>query len=458
MASFPALSNDAETTATVAAAFQAHFGPERTMEAPLVPASEDFGRFASRGGFPSTFWFIGGADADAVGEGLRRRAPGRGDPLQPLALLRPRPGADTLHRHRGDDHCGAVLAPAGLTPPELSSTGWGAGQRPMPPSRRTMPVMVRSRVLGPPGQHGLGQGQDHGGVLGGGAPGGVGGEVEAQPGAVAELHVAVGLGAEHDQVLALEATVPRPLAGATWPMKRVPPVVLPVRGVRHHGGSSPARNGRQRQAVALGGDRRSPIASHSVGKTSTFSVKRSTTVPWASGRRGSRTMPTMWWLSSNQPSFSMRPWSPSCSPWSAVTTTKVSSQTPGSPQRGPQPAQLVVDLADHPEVLRPHVADARLVRRARGLVARARLVQGVPRRARRGDRELDVAGVVALGTSRPRRRTADGAAGSSGGRTRAGPTIVMTEPVDRPLGEEGGEAVLGRPVRLGRQRPARWSR
>ena len=37
-----------------------------------------------------------------------------------------------------------------------------------------------------------------------------------------------------------------------------------------------------------------PIASHSVGKTSTFSVKSSTTVPWASGWRGSRTMPTMW--------------------------------------------------------------------------------------------------------------------------------------------------------------------
>lgn len=67
-ASFPALHNDAETTATVAAAFLEHFGPERTIEAPLVPASEDFGRFASRGGFPSTFWFVGGADAEAWGQ------------------------------------------------------------------------------------------------------------------------------------------------------------------------------------------------------------------------------------------------------------------------------------------------------------------------------------------------------------------------------------------------------
>ena len=67
-ASFPALTNDVGTTATVAAAFLAHFGPERTLEAPLVPASEDFGRFAARGGFPSTFWFVGGADADAWGK------------------------------------------------------------------------------------------------------------------------------------------------------------------------------------------------------------------------------------------------------------------------------------------------------------------------------------------------------------------------------------------------------
>jgi hippurate hydrolase len=61
---FPPLRNDAETDATVAAAFVEHFGPERVVGAPLVPASEDFGSFSTRGGFPSTFWFVGGADAD----------------------------------------------------------------------------------------------------------------------------------------------------------------------------------------------------------------------------------------------------------------------------------------------------------------------------------------------------------------------------------------------------------
>ena len=61
---FPPLRNDPATTATVAAAFLEHFGPERVVEGPLVPASEDFGQFATRGGFPSAFWFVGGADAD----------------------------------------------------------------------------------------------------------------------------------------------------------------------------------------------------------------------------------------------------------------------------------------------------------------------------------------------------------------------------------------------------------
>lgn len=61
---FPALRNDPDTMATVAGAMLEHFGSERVVEGPLVPASEDFGQFATRGGFPSAFWFVGGADAD----------------------------------------------------------------------------------------------------------------------------------------------------------------------------------------------------------------------------------------------------------------------------------------------------------------------------------------------------------------------------------------------------------
>jgi amidohydrolase len=71
--SFPSLVNDETATATVAEAFRARFGDERSMEGPLVTASEDFGHFATAGGFPSTFWFVGGTDADtwwkALGDG-----------------------------------------------------------------------------------------------------------------------------------------------------------------------------------------------------------------------------------------------------------------------------------------------------------------------------------------------------------------------------------------------------
>jgi len=62
--SFPALHNDPTTTETVAEAFRARFGPDRTVEAPLISASEDFGRFGTHGGFPSTFWFVGGTDPE----------------------------------------------------------------------------------------------------------------------------------------------------------------------------------------------------------------------------------------------------------------------------------------------------------------------------------------------------------------------------------------------------------
>jgi amidohydrolase len=60
--SFPAVTNDAATTATVGEAFVEHFGADRAMEGPVATASEDFGLFGSRGGFPSMFWFVGGAD------------------------------------------------------------------------------------------------------------------------------------------------------------------------------------------------------------------------------------------------------------------------------------------------------------------------------------------------------------------------------------------------------------
>ena len=60
--SFPAVTNDAATTTTVGKAFVKHFGADRAMEGPVATASEDFGLFGSRGGFPSMFWFVGGAD------------------------------------------------------------------------------------------------------------------------------------------------------------------------------------------------------------------------------------------------------------------------------------------------------------------------------------------------------------------------------------------------------------
>jgi hippurate hydrolase len=69
--SFPAVRNDARATDTVEAAFRGHFGDGRLLPAPQVSASEDFGIFGERGGFPSTFWFVGSTDPDRFIEALQ---------------------------------------------------------------------------------------------------------------------------------------------------------------------------------------------------------------------------------------------------------------------------------------------------------------------------------------------------------------------------------------------------
>ncbi len=60
---FPTTTNDAATTAKVAAAFRDHFG-ERAIELPLQSASEDFSDIPTALGVPYTYWGIGGIDPD----------------------------------------------------------------------------------------------------------------------------------------------------------------------------------------------------------------------------------------------------------------------------------------------------------------------------------------------------------------------------------------------------------
>ena len=66
-----------------------------------------------------------------------------------------------------------------------------------------------------------------------------------------------------------------------------------VAASRHHGGSSPRSSGVSGRPSHCSGTS-TPMASQIVGSTSTFSVNRSTTVPWPAGAAGSRTIPTTW--------------------------------------------------------------------------------------------------------------------------------------------------------------------
>jgi hippurate hydrolase len=60
---FPATVNDETATTELTDRFLDHFGPERTLPAPLITGSEDFGAFGTAAGAPSVFWFVGGVDA-----------------------------------------------------------------------------------------------------------------------------------------------------------------------------------------------------------------------------------------------------------------------------------------------------------------------------------------------------------------------------------------------------------
>lgn len=57
---FPLTDNDPEVTATVTAAFRAHFGDARVIDLGRIPASEDFSRIPAAFGTPYSYWGIGG--------------------------------------------------------------------------------------------------------------------------------------------------------------------------------------------------------------------------------------------------------------------------------------------------------------------------------------------------------------------------------------------------------------
>ena len=59
---YPLNVNDKEASERIAAAFRAHFSPERVHHTGPAPASEDFGCFGAEWGVPSVYWFVGGTD------------------------------------------------------------------------------------------------------------------------------------------------------------------------------------------------------------------------------------------------------------------------------------------------------------------------------------------------------------------------------------------------------------
>jgi amidohydrolase len=58
------VTNDAEATKRVAAAFRQHFADDHVVTTAPTTASEDFGSFGAEWHVPAVFWFVGGTDPD----------------------------------------------------------------------------------------------------------------------------------------------------------------------------------------------------------------------------------------------------------------------------------------------------------------------------------------------------------------------------------------------------------
>ncbi|MHA6798703.1 amidohydrolase [Bounagaea algeriensis] len=63
--SFPVLVNDVDASQRVAESLREQFGAERVHELPSINGSEDVGIFGVEAGAPTSYWLLGGADAEA---------------------------------------------------------------------------------------------------------------------------------------------------------------------------------------------------------------------------------------------------------------------------------------------------------------------------------------------------------------------------------------------------------
>jgi hypothetical protein len=114
-------------------------------------------------------------------------------------------------------------------------------------------------------------------------------------------------------------------------------------------------------------------------------------------------------------------------------------------QRIPYPAELVVDFADHAEVLRPHRPDGRLVTGRGGIrIGEGGIVEGMTF-GRGSDREADFVGRVGPGPM-----PCGGVRWVRPPVAEVGePRFVLTfDPLDGPIRQEGCDAVLGGPFAL----------
>ncbi len=334
--------------------------------------------------------------------------------------------------------------------PQAAGSG---GQRPIPPSSFSMSARIRSACRDRHVSIACASGSTLAGSSIAVRHVGSAARSKHSHDAVAELHVRRFCVATHREVTALEPPIPRPLVRHRSD-QLVAPVELPVRGVPPPRRVFAAQERCQRQAVALRRHRHADRVAHGRHQ---IDVLRERVDDRAVRVDVVRIADDADDVVALLPVPELLAQAVIAEHLAVIRRDDDHRVVPHAElaERVPDPAELVVDLADHPVVLRSHVAHPRLV----GGCRRPRIVEHhvVHAVALRGgsDRQRHVGRVVRGGplpggrVRRVRSQVAE---------VREPRRLLAPQPLDRVIGEERRHAVLGRALGLGRQQLHRAGR
>ena len=301
-------------------------------------------------------------------------------------------------------------------------------------------------MTGAPRQHCLGLWQHNRRVRDLRAPRRVGCEIEALPRAVPELHIGERVRAAHREVLTLEPLVPRPCM-RTCTEHRVAPVELPVGRVAPPRRLVAVHERRERNPVALHrnldahgiaqGREHVDVLREAIDDRAPADIRL-----WRRIADDAQHVVALL----EPPKLLLQPMVPELFTVIGRHHDVGVVPHPAGSQRVQHPPQLLVHITDHPEVLTTEVSHLDGIAGRRGDRVAQRCTMQRMWVSDGFDRIAHVGVVVEGGPPAGRRVRGMGpeVAGVSEPRT-----VLSSDPRDEPIGEEGGDTVLGGPIGLG---------